>query len=204
MPKSTKAPPPQQSSLQEMWGKKKDPKPVASKPEPSAMEVDIPEEKEGECNNQRLATCHLTITLQPLLQLRSGRRVQPHNQVRAFITIHANFESTYDVLDSPRLKKRKIIESDDEEDPNDAPPGTAPFRNSNAAINPVNKLLYSILADWKKSPQFIGGESLIIPFTNCIFSSPAAPTRETERKTNSRHRETRRRQRRIREVFKRR
>ena len=51
MPKSTKAPPPQQSSLQEMWGKKKGPKkPVASKPEPSAMEVDIPEEKEGECN----------------------------------------------------------------------------------------------------------------------------------------------------------
>ena len=128
MPKSTKAPPPQQSSLQEMWGKKKDPKPVASKPEPSAMEVDIPEEKEGECNNQRLATCHLTITLQPLLQLRSGRRVQPHNQVHAFITNHANFESTYDVLDSPRLKKRKIIESDDEEDPNDAPPGTALLR----------------------------------------------------------------------------
>jgi DNA ligase-1 len=30
----------------------------------------------------------------------------------------------YEVLDSPRLKKRKIIESDDEEDPNDAPPGT--------------------------------------------------------------------------------
>ena len=92
------------------------------------MEVDIPEEKEGECNNQRLATCHLTITLQPLLQLRSGRRVQPHNQVHAFITNHANFESTYDVLDSPRLKKRKIIESDDEEDPNDAPPGTALLR----------------------------------------------------------------------------
>jgi len=50
MPKSTKAPPPQQSSLQEMWGKKKGLKLVASKPEPSAMEVDIPEEKEGECS----------------------------------------------------------------------------------------------------------------------------------------------------------
>ena len=52
MPKSTKAPPPQQSSLHEMWGKKKDPKPVASKPEPNAMamEVDAPEEKKGECS----------------------------------------------------------------------------------------------------------------------------------------------------------
>jgi DNA ligase-1 len=40
MPKSTKAAPPQQASLQEMWGKKKEPK-VASKPEPDAMEVDV-------------------------------------------------------------------------------------------------------------------------------------------------------------------
>jgi DNA ligase-1 len=54
MPKSTKAPPPQQSSLHEMWGKKKDLKPVASKAElkvePSAMEVDVPEEQQGECS----------------------------------------------------------------------------------------------------------------------------------------------------------
>ncbi|KIM48219.1 hypothetical protein M413DRAFT_225258 [Hebeloma cylindrosporum] len=84
MPKSTKAPPPQQSSLHEMWGKKKDHKPVASKPEP--MEVDIHEEK------QAIAT--------------SSKRK----------------ESATPQPDSPRLKKRKIIESDDEEDPNDAPP----------------------------------------------------------------------------------
>jgi len=50
MPKSTKAPPPQQSSLQEMWGKKKDAKLVASKPQPNTMEGDIPEGKEGEWN----------------------------------------------------------------------------------------------------------------------------------------------------------
>ena len=51
MPKSIKASPPQQSSLQEMWGKKKAPK-VEPKVEPKlepklehdAMEVDVPAE----------------------------------------------------------------------------------------------------------------------------------------------------------------
>jgi hypothetical protein len=45
MPKTTKAAPPQQSSLHEMWGKKQ--RVGASKVEPDAMDVEIPEEKQG-------------------------------------------------------------------------------------------------------------------------------------------------------------
>lgn len=53
MPKSTKAAPPQQANLQEMWGKKKEPTaskpaPDASKTKTDAMVVDTPEEKKGE------------------------------------------------------------------------------------------------------------------------------------------------------------
>lgn len=51
MPKSTKAAPPQQASLQEMWGKKKEPK-VASKSEPDAMEVDVLVDKEGKSDRE--------------------------------------------------------------------------------------------------------------------------------------------------------
>lgn len=45
MPKTTKAAPPQQSSLHEMWGKKQ--RVSASKVESDAMDVEIPEEKQG-------------------------------------------------------------------------------------------------------------------------------------------------------------
>lgn len=44
MPKTIKAAPPQQSSLQEMWGSKH--KVGASKVELDAMDVEIPEEKQ--------------------------------------------------------------------------------------------------------------------------------------------------------------
>jgi len=55
MPKSSKAAPPQQANLSEMWGKKNVPKTVAPKVEPKlepkleldAMQVDVPAEKKG-------------------------------------------------------------------------------------------------------------------------------------------------------------
>lgn len=51
MPKSTKTAPPQQASLQEIWGKKKAPKPVASETKPNiksdAMDVDTHEDSKG-------------------------------------------------------------------------------------------------------------------------------------------------------------
>lgn len=45
MPKTTKAAPPQQSSLHEMWGKK--PTVGASKVQPDAIDLEIPKEKQG-------------------------------------------------------------------------------------------------------------------------------------------------------------
>jgi len=56
MPNSTKVPPPQQASLQEIWGKKKETKVVAPKAESDAMEVDTPEEVKGPISIFRLLT----------------------------------------------------------------------------------------------------------------------------------------------------
>ncbi|KAF8974049.1 DNA ligase I [Flammula alnicola] len=100
MPKSTKAAPPQQTSLQEMWGKKKEAKPVASKADPDAMEVEVPEEKKDH-PSKPAPTVHETSAAKAASSKRK-EKVAP-------------------TTSSPKLKKRRIIESDDEADPNDAP-----------------------------------------------------------------------------------
>jgi hypothetical protein len=57
----------------------------------------------------------------------SKRKESATPQPGPFHIIHVNFELRYGDLDSPKLKKRRIIESDDEEDPNNAPAGIAPI-----------------------------------------------------------------------------
>ncbi|KAF8807388.1 ATP-dependent DNA ligase [Phlegmacium glaucopus] len=92
MPKTTKAAPPQQSSLHEMWAKKKV---GASKVEPDVMDVEIPKEKQPE----------------------SAKRKEPP------------------VESSPKLKKRRIIESDEEAE-NDTPNEPARKPASNDPTSP--------------------------------------------------------------------
>jgi DNA ligase-1 len=55
MPKSVKPAPPQQASLAELWGGKKQPKNTPSdapKPEETAMEVDSEDPPKGETSNR--------------------------------------------------------------------------------------------------------------------------------------------------------
>ncbi|PPQ80838.1 hypothetical protein CVT25_001963 [Psilocybe cyanescens] len=107
MPKSTKAAPPQQANLQEMWGKKKEP---AAKPEPDvpkaecdAMVIDTREEKRAESSKRK--------------------------------------ESTAPIASSPKIKKRRIIDEDDE-DPNGVPPRSSPeptMNGSNKSSSPISR-----------------------------------------------------------------
>ncbi|KDR84973.1 hypothetical protein GALMADRAFT_233491 [Galerina marginata CBS 339.88] len=117
MPKSTKAPPPQQASLQEMWGKKKGPKleAVASKAESDAMDVDVPEEKTVETSKRK-------------------QSVEPSEQKK--VEGLKRKESVEPVHSSPKLKKRRIIDSDDETDPNDAPAQSAPNLTKRGSSRP--------------------------------------------------------------------
>ncbi|KAF8198968.1 hypothetical protein BJ912DRAFT_1020325 [Pholiota molesta] len=109
MPKSTKAAPPQQASLQEMWGKKKEPK-VASKPEPDAMEVDVLVDKvEPDIESSSSVTAETSA-----VKAESSKRK----------------ESVAEVSSSPKLKKRRIIESDDESDSKETPGKLVSLSNS--------------------------------------------------------------------------
>nr|BAC76762.1 DNA ligase I [Coprinopsis cinerea] len=79
MPKSMKPAPPQQSSLTEMWGKKRDVSTKsAPKKEEDAMEVDLKQEAQAGPSKRK--------------------------------------ESALETKNSPKVKKRRIIESSDEED----------------------------------------------------------------------------------------
>ncbi|KAH9486949.1 DNA ligase 1 [Psilocybe cubensis] len=109
MPKSTKAAPPQQANLQEMWGKKKEPilsklEPHAPKAEADAMVVDTPKEEKAESSKRK--------------------------------------ESGTPIASSPKIKKRRIIDSDDE-DPNDIPPRSSPeptLNGSTKSSSPIPDL----------------------------------------------------------------
>ncbi|KAF9568405.1 ATP-dependent DNA ligase [Agrocybe pediades] len=118
MPSSTKAPPPQQASLQEMWKKKEPPKPVASKSDSDAMEVDAPEEQKVQVaeSSKREAS-----PVPPPAES-SKRKQSPVSETPEPVEPKA---STARVAVSPKAKKRRIIESDDETEAN-APPTSSP------------------------------------------------------------------------------
>ncbi|PPQ76335.1 hypothetical protein CVT26_008963 [Gymnopilus dilepis] len=101
MPKSTKAAPPQQASLQEMWGKKKAPKASDASETKPDVKPDIKKEIKSDA---------MDVDIPPSSQAESSKRKgSPTPPPR-----------------SPKLKKRKIIDSEDEADPNDVPPTSSP------------------------------------------------------------------------------
>lgn len=59
MPKSAKPAPPQQASLKELWGKKRDKSTAAAPPkkEEEAMDVDVKQEVQGNCLSTRIWPC---------------------------------------------------------------------------------------------------------------------------------------------------
>jgi hypothetical protein len=68
MPKSTKVAPPQQASLQEMWGKKKEPKvepKVELKTESDAMEVEQVKELKGTLLIEKPIHVFIHLSFQP-------------------------------------------------------------------------------------------------------------------------------------------
>ena len=131
MPKSTKAAPPQQASLQEMWGKKKAPKASdASETKPDvkpdikkeiksdAMDVDIPPSSQGKVRfTQSTLGCSSSGTAAESSKRKGSPTPPPREYSRR---LRVTFPILYS--GSPKLKKRKIIDSEDEADPNDVPP----------------------------------------------------------------------------------
>ncbi|KAF9478532.1 ATP-dependent DNA ligase [Pholiota conissans] len=96
VPKTMKPAPPQQTSLQEMWGRKKEPK-VALKSSPDdAMDVDIPAGKEAD-------------DISPVVEGSSSVKLESSKRKKSATTVPS----------SPISKKRRIIRSDDESDSKD-------------------------------------------------------------------------------------
>jgi DNA ligase-1 len=121
MPKSTKAAPPQQASLQDIWGKKKvdktttDPK-AEPKIESEAMDVDLLQEQTGIMNKLGLLRVLISVEQLGLLNARNQllQAVRPY-QFNDGVFLISRFVA------SPKVKKRRILDSDDEIDPNDLP-----------------------------------------------------------------------------------
>jgi hypothetical protein len=121
MPKSTKAAPPQQASLQELWGKKKavktniEPK-AEPKVESEAMDIDLLQEQTGMMNAIRMLR-----VLSSVGQLRlPNARNQPPQAVRCFQLINSAPLALRCVA-SPKVKRRRILDSDDETESNTLP-----------------------------------------------------------------------------------
>ena len=119
MPKSTKVAPPQQASLQEMWGKKKEPKvepKVELKTESDAMEVEQVKELKGTFLIEK--PFHVFIHL--FLSAESFKRKESASII-CMLFRYSCLRFPIRCVASPKLKKRRIIDSDDEVDPNDLP-----------------------------------------------------------------------------------
>jgi DNA ligase 1 len=95
MPKGTKPPPPQQSSLKEMWGKKRGVSTSSAPKKEDAMDVDVKPESHGG-----------SVIISQLRLLISSRAAGPSKP-----TAPAKASSP-----KATVKKRRIIESSDEED----------------------------------------------------------------------------------------
>ncbi|KAJ3544358.1 hypothetical protein NMY22_g2802 [Coprinellus aureogranulatus] len=114
MPKSAKPAPPQQASLKELWGKKRDKstKAAAPKKEEDGMDVDIKQEVEG-----------------------SGiypRRIPFLNKQVAGPSKRKELETQ----GSPKLKKRRIVESEDEDELVEKPPQSTPATSTRTSPIP--------------------------------------------------------------------
>ncbi len=115
MPKSTKVAPPQQASLQEMWGKKKEPK-VELKTESDAMEVEQVKELKGTL----LIEKHFHVFVHLTLSAESFKRKEPASIICMLFRCSC-LRFLMRCVASPKLKKRRVIDSDDELDPDDLP-----------------------------------------------------------------------------------